>query len=99
MRDRKLLSDQLHKICDNVYYQPGENVHLEYPCIVYQFLGPKDRFADNGYYNTFGKYQLTHIYKSPSNRKLDEFRAMDKCNWSTTVITDGLYNDIYVIYF
>lgn len=99
MRKRDELSKWLHEICDNVYFQPGSNMTLKYPCIVYEFEKPLDKLADNDYYGTYGKYQLTHIYKAPSNRKFDEFRKLPYCNWNQSFITEGFYHDIYVIYF
>lgn len=99
MRKYEALSPILHKICDNVYFQPGSNVHMTYPCIVCEFEGPEDRIADNRHYLTYGKYSLKYIHKSPSMEKFEEFHDLHNCSWDRRFIADGMYHDCWIIYF
>lgn len=100
MKDRTLLSSALHKICDNVYFQPGTNTTIKYPCIEYSFEGVKDIRADNKYYLSYGKYQLINIYKTPSSKAFDKIREIfpEFLSFDRQYISDGLYHDAYTLY-
>lgn len=100
MKDRSLLSVRLHKLCDNVYFQPGTNITMTYPCIRYAFEGAQDIKADNGNYASYGRYTITNIYKSPSNALFDRLRAefTKYFSFDRRYISDGLYHDVYTLY-
>lgn len=51
----------------NVYFQPPENLKLEYPCIVYQRETPAIKYADSSKYKWDQRYQVTVIDRSPDS--------------------------------
>ncbi len=47
MAPRLQLQSLLSEITENVYFQPPNNVQMQYPCIVYMRDGSYVKFADN----------------------------------------------------
>lgn len=100
MRDRIELSERLHKIRDNVYFQPDENTRMKFPCIEYSFDGEAINKADNHEYVGHARYSIIDIYKSPSSKKYKEIKeAFLFISFSNQYIADGLYHDVYTLYF
>ncbi len=100
MRDRAELSKRLHELCENCSFQPGTNTTLKYPCIVYEINDVDIDKADNRPYITHDVYTITHIYKSPSSNLRNEMlNAFDFISYNRQFKTDGLYHDVYTLYF
>ena len=68
MQPRSVLSAKLKKFCDNVYFQPPSNIHLKYPCIIYQLAGIDSMAANDSKYSTTGRYTITVIANDPDSR-------------------------------
>lgn len=98
--DRRLeLSQYLGTFCDNVYYQPPENVKMKYPAIVY-FPDFEDRtHANNDTYNLKDRYQVTIIDRDPDSPIRMAFRRSRLCSFSRSFRTEGLNHFIYSIYY
>lgn len=100
MRDRLKLSEKLHTICSNIYFQPDSNTKLKYPCILYDFNSPLDFKADNGNNITYARYTVTNIYKTIKDRKFDELREkFFYISFDRQYKADGLYHDVYTLYY
>lgn len=100
MRDKTELGNRLQELCDNVYFQPGTNITLKYPCIVYELNNMDVDKADNRPYITHDVYTITHIYKSPSsNLRKEMMDAFDFIGYNRPFKSDGLYHDVYTLYF
>lgn len=99
MRSREKLSEKLHTICDNIYFQPDSNTKLKYPCILYEFNSPLDFKADNNNHITYARYTITNIYKSIKNKSFDSLRNNFKyLSFDRQYKSDGLYHDVYTLY-
>ena len=71
--DRRLkLHEHLVALCPNVYFQPGANVTLKYPCIIYSRYDDSTLRANNKLYHREVGYQLTVIYREADNGLADE---------------------------
>lgn len=96
------LNDILTEIIgnDHVYYQPPEDVKIEYPCIVYKLVVPYIRRADNKIYTYMDCYDLTVISEDPYNTIarsiLDRFQY---CSLGSRYLGDGLYHDPLTLYY
>lgn len=105
--DRRL---ELHKELEellgskNVYWQPPNNVHMNYPCIVYEKRPIETIKADNQIYIKNRSWDLTYI-RSYGNRDagdelvdeiLDHFTY---CSHSAHFISDNLIHDAFRIYY
>lgn len=77
VRERRRL--ELHeKLCTllgsrNVYYQPPENIRMQYPCIVYTPDESSDFFADNRRYLVWYPYRVQIIAHDPEFELFDTF--------------------------
>lgn len=98
MRPRKTLSDKLHALCQNVYFQPPTGYKLKYPCIVYEFTGVEKIHADNLGYILCGKYSMTYITRDPDDDVKIQLVELPMCSMGQTFENDNLYHYSYTIY-
>ena len=100
MKSRDDLSERLHELCDHVYFQPGTNTTIVYPCIVYELNDVDVTRADNKPYIKYDVYTITHVYKSPSANIRDVLMdAFDFISYNRQFKNDGLYHDVFTLYF
>lgn len=98
-KPRAELSEILHGICENVYFQPPANKKLTYPCIIYKLENVDVTFADNGAYRVMDEYSLTYITRDPDDIKIREFVLLRYCQMTNTSISDNLRHYYYRLYF
>lgn len=99
MKSRLELHVQLEQICDKVYYQPGDNTKLIYPCMTYNIIDEQTLMANDALHTLFLKYGVTYISDDPE--KLDEvLEKLSKIPYSSfmqSTIIDGLYHIYFEI--
>lgn len=101
MRDRVEFHNILCEILGstNVYFQPPENVKMNYPAIVYS----TDRFdrnnADNGAYLLSKRYSVTLIEKDPDNSTVEKLAELPMSKFSNQYCSDNLYHYVFTIYY
>jgi hypothetical protein len=88
------LQDGLH-----VYYQPPENVSVQYPCIVYNRDYQQVDFADNSPYFRKTRYQVTVIDSNPDSLIPDLVSSLPLSRAVRHFTTAGLNHDIFNVYF
>lgn len=100
MKSRELLSEKLHSVCDNVYFNPDSNIKMKYPCIVYTFESPQTMKADDKRYVMFNRYSITNIYRMGKNSLYNELMDLfpKYFTYDNNAISDGLNNDYYTLY-
>ena len=98
MKPRRLLSEKLHELCPNVYFQPSANTLLKYPCILYEFSGVEKFRADNHGYVLHGKYSMQYITRDPDDEVKVLLTQLPMCSMNTTFEKDNLYHYSYTIY-
>ena len=85
---------------NRVYYQPPETVKLQYPAVIYHFEGFYQRPANDKWYITEGRYNITFIHKDPDvNYGEEMFSAFQMCSFDRRFVSDNLYHDVYTIYY
>lgn len=81
-----------------VYYNPPENVKMQYPCIVYNLADYGAQHADNLPYYRYDSYTVTHIYQkeeqSSLSRKLAETSGF---SFDRSYRADNLYHDVFTL--
>lgn len=84
----------------NVYFQPPENVRMKYPCIVYELSRVTQRHADDRTYKFDKSYEVTYISDNPDT-DIHELMltAFMYCQFDRRFVNDGLYHDVFTIYF
>lgn len=97
---------ELHtKLCtllgnSNVYFQPPENLKLQYPCIVYELDTVNVDYADDNVFISNRRYDVTHIFKNVNDELIDDMiRHFTYCSHERRFIEENLYHDLYSIYY
>jgi len=97
---RKQLNDLLKGLLgsSNVYFQPPDNMTMQYPCIVYERDNASVKHADDMPYNHVQRYQVTLIDQNPDSEVFEKLKALPLCAFSRHFATSGLNHDVFVIY-
>lgn len=82
-----------------VYFQPPENVGIEYPCIIYNRDFQQVQFADNGPYFRKTRYQVTVIDPDPDSPVPDLVSSLPLSRAVRHFTTANLNHDIFNVYF
>lgn len=99
MAPRQQFHEILKGITDNVYFQPPENVNLQYPCIIYNRDFLATQFADNGPFSLTKRYMVTVIDKDPDSDIPDKVAELPMSNFNRFYTADGLNHDVYQVFF
>lgn len=101
MADRLELHKKLVSILgsNNVYYQPPENIKIQYPCIVYELSDYDFRFADNRKYQGHKQYTITLMTKEPDSIFMDEILNLSYSSFDRYFVSDNLHHYIITIYY
>lgn len=96
---------ELHEIlCDvlgsrHVYYQPPENVRMEYPAIVYSRNDIENTFAENSVYKQDHQYQIIVIDKDPDSEIVSAVSGLPMCRFNRHYESENLNHDVFTIYY
>ena len=82
-----------------VYYQPPENLQIEYPAIVYSINDIYSRHADDVKYNNKIEYSITIIDKLPDNSAIDELLNWQLSSYNRHFVSDNLNHDVITLYY
>lgn len=96
--------DLQYLLCDilgsnNVYFQPQENIRLQYPCIIYSLDDISHRYADNVKYHNANRYMVEYIGLNPELDVQNKILELKYSSFSRRYVSDGLYHDVFEIYF
>lgn len=83
----------------NVYFQPGPNIEMEYPCIVYTRSNIFTRRADNRPYLHKDRYSLTIIDRDPDSVIVREVAGLPLCSYDRSFVAEQLNHTVFTIYF
>lgn len=99
MAPRLELQALLEGFADHVYFQPPENIQMQYPCIVYNRDFAEARFADNGPYRRTLRYLVTIIDRDPDSQIPGKVAELPMCTYNRFFTADGLNHDVYTLFF
>lgn len=98
--------EELHEILagflpvgKKAYFQPPENVKMEFPCIVYERDFASTQFANNFPYRHHLRYQVTVISRDPDNEIRDKVEQLPMCLFKRHFTADDLHHDVFDLYF
>ena len=83
----------------NVYYQPPENLKMNYPAIVYSKTRPDIKRANDQIYLQKNHYEIIVISKSPDNPVIDKLIGLQYCSYDRNYISDNLHHDVFTLYY
>lgn len=97
--------EELHQILKNVlgsdyvYFQPPNNLTMNYPCIVYNRGRASSEFADNRLYRYVKNYEVLVIDRDPDSKIPDKVAELPMCLHERWYAVDNLNHDVFNIYF
>ena len=83
----------------NVYYQPPENLKMNYPAIVYSKTRPDVKRANDQIYLQKNRYEIIVISKSLDNPVMDKLIGLPYCSYDRNYISDNLHHDVFTLYY
>lgn len=100
-RTRLTLQTKLEDLLGSkhVYYQPPENLKMEYPAIRYSKSDEEDIYANNIKYLSMSVYDLIVIDKKPDNPVIKKLLELPYSEFDRHYVADGLNHDIIRIFY
>lgn len=83
----------------NVYYQPPENLIMNYPCIRYSKIKPDVKKANNKLYLKTNCYEIIVISKKPDEAVIEKIENLQLCSYDRHYISDNLHHDVLTLYY
>lgn len=83
----------------NVYFQPPENLKMQYDCIRYERSRILPKFANNKPYILQNCYQVTAIYRNPDSDLPEKIAMLPMCSHERHYTADNLNHDVFVLYY
>ena len=101
MNKRLELQTKLENLFDNrrVYYQPPENLKMEYPCIRYSKSDIISRHADDIKYVNRISYEIIVIDKHPDNDVIEKILELPLSSYDRHYVYDNLNHDVIRLYY
>ena len=82
----------------NVYYNPPENLRMEYECIRYSKTRIEGRFANDAAYSLLNCYELIVIARKPDNPVIMKLLQLPYCSYDRHYTSDNLSHDVLTLY-
>lgn len=83
----------------NVYFQPPESVHMQYPAIVYSRNRIENEHADNLVYKNDTSYTVIVIDKNPDSEIVAHVSNLPLCRHERHYTSDNLNHDVFTLYY
>ena len=83
----------------NVYFQPDQNISMEYPAIVYNVDFAQTEFGDNDPYTHKWRYLITYISRSPNQDIPEKIAKLRMTVFNRFFKSDGLNHYVYQTFF
>lgn len=101
MASRLDLQNKLEELLESkhVYYQPPENLKMEYPAIRYSLSRIESRHANNAKYSSFNCYEIIVIDKLPDNKIIKKILSWPMSSFERHYTSDNLNHDVIKLYF
>ena len=94
---------QLHELflamTQHVYYQPPENIGMQFPCIMYSRDGDTLAHAGNQTYRSTRRYQVTVIDPNPDSDLPDAVEKLPMCHFERWYAADSLNHYVFSLFF
>lgn len=103
MADRLELQSKFEEILGNrnVYYNPPENLKMNYPCIRYTDKNISSTYANDKKYINHKCYECVLIHKKSNKNTISTIHIildLPYCSFDRTYKSDGWDHDVFTIY-
>lgn len=101
MASRLELQSKLEELLGNrnVYYQPPEDLKMQYPAIRYSLSTIQSRYANNAKYSNFNRYDVIVIDKRPDNKVIQKILELPLSSFDRHYVSNNLNHDSIILYF
>lgn len=101
MASREDLQARLEELLGskNVYYQPPENIKMNYPAIVYSKSTIWNRRANDKIYRKMTRYDIVVIDRRPDNPVIDKILELPYCSYDRQYKSNNLNHDSLTLYY
>lgn len=99
---RIALHNELEALFGNkvhVYFQPPENINMEYPAVIYERYNINTKYADNCVFNNTTEYHVTIVDSDPDSLLVDKMSKFRTAQFIRNYKTNGLNHDIFKIFY
>ena len=98
---RLILQNELEELMGNrhVYYDPPENLKMEYPAIRYSKSKIDSRHANDKIYKKMTRYELIVISRKPDILVIDDLLELQYCFYDSDYVSDNLHHDVLTLYY
>lgn len=83
---------------NRVYFQPPENLKIEYPAVVFHLSKIEIDHASDVPYKGAKEYSVALITKDPEPDVIDEILKIPYSSLDTTYISDGMNHFVFTVY-
>lgn len=84
---------------DQVYFQPPENIKMQFPCIIYKRDYVDSVYAGNNPYRNVKRYLVTVVDRNPDSPIPDKIAALPMTRFNRFYTADDLNHDVYNLFF
>lgn len=101
MASRLNLQTKLEELLEsrNVYYQPPENIKMNYPAIKYQKDNVTSKHADDRKYLQRNRYEIIVIDYEPDNPVINKILELPNSSFNRSFISDNLVHEVLTLYY
>lgn len=101
MASRLELQTELEELLEskNVYYQPPEDLKLNYPAMVYSKSKIDITHANDKTYQLHTRYELTVIDRRPDHPVIKKLLELPYCSYDRSYKSDNLNHDVLTLYY
>ena len=101
MRTWESLQKLLEKLfeCRHVYFQPPDNLTMEYPAIRYSLSDIDSKYANNKMYVGMKCYDIVVIDKDEDNPVIEKLLELPYASFNRHYVSDNLNHDIIKLYY
>lgn len=83
---------------NRVYFQPPENLKIEYPAVVFHLSKIEIDHGSDVPYKGAKEYSVTLITKDPEPNVIDEILKIPYSSLDTSYISDGMNHFVFTVY-
>ena len=84
---------------NNVYFQPPNNIEMNYPAIVYSLGDINNKFADNSVHIQTIAYEVTVIDEDPDSEIVKKVSLLPSCKFNRHYTADNLNHYVFKLYY
>lgn len=100
-KDRLQLHEMLCELLGsrNCYFSPPSDIHMKYPCIIYELNNSQATYADNKPYLLANRYTLTLIDEDPDSLLRKQILELPYCTSDRNFQSENLNHFVFTLFY